>query len=483
MFKSVFAKYTSAFMLIIVLSFSVIICIVTAIIGQYSEEAKSDMMATAASSSAAYLEGIIEDNGNSDIETAIGVNRGRTAEMLSIISSEADDIFVLVSNTSGKIILSEGSEGANIKLGANIPDEFMSRVSSGEAFSQFSKLEGVLEGSVSIYAIPLKAADGSVSGGVFVCSESVMITELLTVIIKVIVMAILWVLLASIIAIYFISEKVITPLRDISRAAKSFAEGRFDVRVPVRGRDEVAQVAVAFNNMAESLNNYDNMRNSFMSNVSHDLRSPMTSIAGFVDGILDGVIPPEQHEYYLGVVSSEVKRLSRLVSSLLDLSRIQAGERKFSKKPFDICEVSRQIIISFEKKIDEKNMQVEFDVDEENISVLADRDAIYQVLYNLCDNAVKFSSEGGLLKISIKKLKNKKILVSVFNEGQGISNSDLSYVFDRFYKSDKSRGLNKNGVGLGLFISKTIIEAHEETIWVDSEYGKNCCFSFTLLSE
>ena len=140
----------------------------------------------------------------------------------------------------------------------------------------------------------------------------------------------------------------------------------------------------------------------------------------------------------------------------------------------------REIIISFEERINEKRLEVEFECSDDELVVLADRDAIYQIAYNLCDNAVKFAKEGGILRMEIKRLKNKKALISVYNEGQGIEEADLPYVFERFYKSDKSRGLNKNGVGLGLYISKTIVEAHGETIWVESEFGKNCCFAFTL---
>jgi signal transduction histidine kinase len=209
----------------------------------------------------------------------------------------------------------------------------------------------------------------------------------------------------------------------------------------------------------------------------------MTSISGFIDGILDGVIPPEQHKYYLQIVSGEVKRLSRLVNSLLDLSRIQAGERKFTPVSFDICEMGRQILISFEQKIDAKGLCVEFDCFEDRINVVADHDAIYQVFYNVCDNAVKFSSEGAKYRISIKKGKGKKIIVEVFNEGQGIPPEEMNFVFERFYKLDKSRGLNKNGTGLGLFIAKTIIAAQGESIWAESEYGKNCCFCFSLTGE
>jgi signal transduction histidine kinase len=220
-----------------------------------------------------------------------------------------------------------------------------------------------------------------------------------------------------------------------------------------------------------------------MSDVSHDLRSPMTSISGFIDGIIDGVIPPEKHEYYLRIISDEVKRLSRLVTTLLDLSRIQAGKRKFAMSEFDICEMARQILISFEQKINAKKLDVSFEMDEDRMNVIADRDAIYQVLYNLCDNAVKFSADSGRLSISIRRIKGRKVQIEVFNEGAGVSSEDINYVFERFYKSDKSRGLNKSGAGLGLFISKTIMDAHDQKIWVDSEPGKNCCFSFTLESE
>jgi signal transduction histidine kinase len=205
----------------------------------------------------------------------------------------------------------------------------------------------------------------------------------------------------------------------------------------------------------------------------------MTTIAGFIDGIRDGVIPPEERDHYLEVVSKEVHRLSRLVSSLLDLSRIQAGDRKFKPAPFDICEMARLILISFEAEIEKKSLNVEFDCKRDRITVLADRDAIYQVFYNICHNAVKFSRDGGTLRIRICDVE-KRVRVSVYNEGQGIPQEDLPYVFERFYKSDKSRGLDKTGVGLGLFISKTIVEAHGERLCVESKSGENCEFSFTL---
>ena len=267
----------------------------------------------------------------------------------------------------------------------------------------------------------------------------------------------------------------------MSRAAKQYAAGKFDVRVPVRGSDEIAELAMAFNNMANSLATVEDQRRSFLANVSHDLRTPMTTIAGFIDGILDGAIPPEKQPYYLELIAGEVRRLSRLVASLLDISRIQAGDRKFTMTAFDICEMARQILISFEQRIDEKQLNIEFECDRDNMTVYADRDAIHQVLYNICDNAVKFTNPGGLYRINITA-HDKKTYVSVFNEGQGIPEAELPYVFDRFYKSDKSRGLDKTGVGLGLYITKTIMDAHNEEIWVKSVWGEYCEFVFTLQS-
>ena len=167
------------------------------------------------------------------------------------------------------------------------------------------------------------------------------------------------------------------------------------------------------------------------------------------------------------------------MEQLLNVSRLESGERKFNIVNFDICEMARLILISFEQKINTKKLEVEFDTSDDSLSVSADKDAIHQVLYNLCDNAIKFSREGGVFRISIAR-DGGNVVISVYNEGKGIAKEDLPLVFDRFYKSDKSRGLDKVGFGLGLYIVKTIVEAHGQHITVESEEGKWCCFTFTL---
>lgn len=483
MFKSLFSKYVTAFMLIILVSFMVVLVITAGAIGRFSNDVKEELVKNTTETSRGYFSSLMYSSELSNLNSLDEVERTEAVRMINNISANVEDVSTIVTDVDGNIIFSYFCENCEMSFEGEIPSNVLSELSNSDSFFADGEFSEIFEGANVLCGGVITNRGGEICGYVFSFSDSFMMSDLWHLMFNIVMGSILWVLLAALVAVYFISERVIAPLREISNAAKSFAKGKFDVRVPVHGNDEVAELAATFNNMAESLNNYDQMRNTFMSDVSHDLRSPMTSIAGFVDGIIDGVIPPEQHEYYLKVVSNEVHRLSRLVSSLLDLSRIQAGDRKFTMSRFDVCETAKRILISFEQKIDAKHLEVEFDLQEERMYASADSDAIYQVLYNLCHNAVKFSGEGGLLKLSVSRMKGKKLLVEVYNEGVGISKEELQYVFERFYKTDKSRGLDKSGAGLGLFISKTIIEAHGERIWVESEYGKNCSFKFTLSAE
>ncbi|MBQ2256770.1 MAG: HAMP domain-containing histidine kinase [Clostridia bacterium] len=478
MFKSLFFKYITAFMLIIVVSFMLLIVIIGNIINGYSEQVKTDLITNSAAAAYAY----VDENYQKDIPFSqfVAQNSQRTSDILQALTVNADGITILLADADGTLLMSRGVEQSLFEVGQALPLAEMNEVLAGQTVHGTDTFAGELEQPHVVHAYPL-LHDGGVYGVLLVCADSSDWMDLRDSTVQVIMAASLWVMLAALIAFYFITERIITPLKEMSRAAKSFAAGRFDVRVPVHGNDEVAELATAMNNMAQSLEALDKMRTSFMANVSHDLRTPMTTISGFIDSILEGAIPAEQQSYYLGIVSEEVKRLSRLVTQLLDLSRIQAGDRKFVSAPFDVCEVSRLILISFEQKIDEKRLEVEFACDDEHLYVLADRDAMYQIVYNLVDNAVKFSREGGVLRICLERVrKGQKIRVRVYNQGQGIAKEDLPYVFERFYKSDKSRGLDKKGVGLGLYIAKTIIEAHHETISVDSVAGEWCEFTFTL---
>lgn len=481
MFKSVFAKYISVFMLIILLSFAMLTAITTTLVNGYAEEAKEKVITHTATLAGGYLESDFAKAGVGRMSEYVNANQERLGEVMKAFASNSDDLTILVVDNYGKVLFVSDSHSYKSNPGIILPGEMFYEFSNNTGVSEMDAVEGLFESAQLATSLSVKSSEGDrLVGNIFVCASSFVFDDMLGMMIKTVFMSSLWVMLAAMIAVYFMTERVITPLREMSRAAKSFAGGDFSVRVPVRGKDEVAQLAEQFNDMAASLENSENTRNTFVANISHDLRTPMTTISGFIDGILDGAIPPEKHQYYLGVIATEVKRLSRLVAQLLDISKLQAGERKFNMHPFDICEMGRQILFSFEQKIDKKRLEIEFDCQYDNMYVNADRDAIYQIFYNICDNAVKFSREGGVLRLSVHELGESKIFVEVYNEGQGIPEADLPFVFERFYKSDKSRGLDKTGVGLGLYIAKTIIDAHHEKIWVESEYEKYCKFGFSL---
>ena len=268
------------------------------------------------------------------------------------------------------------------------------------------------------------------------------------------------------------------PIKEIAAAARQFGHGELDVRVDVGNRkDEVGELAEAFNAMADSLSKSEQRRSEFIANVSHELKTPMTTIAGFADGILDGTIPPEKEREYLQIISSETRRLSRLVRSMLDLSRLQSDERA-AQQQFDICETLVRTLVSLEGKVNAKSLEVSTELPEEPVPVWGDQDAITQVCYNLLDNAIKFSREGGTLGISVTA-KGTKANITISNEGDTIPPEETSLIFDRFHKTDHSRSVDRDGVGLGLYIVKTILNSHKENITCTSEDGVTK-FTFTL---
>ncbi|MBR2404790.1 MAG: HAMP domain-containing histidine kinase [Clostridia bacterium] len=279
--------------------------------------------------------------------------------------------------------------------------------------------------------------------------------------------------------LYFFSRNITSPLRKINNALKSFAKGNFKSRVAYSSSNELGELALNVNNMADSLEHFEKIRSSFISDVSHELRTPMTSISGFVEGILDGTIPREESDKYLKIVLSETKRLSRIVNELLDVSRIESGKQQIKRTDFDISELSKIVLINFEKEITDKNIDVSLEFHTEKCIVNADRDSYTQVLINLIHNAVKFTPENGYIVLKIEE-HHDKCLFTVENSGEGIDKEKINFVWERFYKTDDSRSSDKSGIGLGLYIVKRIIDAHDETIKVESIPGKCTRFVFTI---
>lgn len=471
MLRTSFSKYLIAFVSIILLSFLMLSGIVTSMIRGYSMDEKERALSSASS----FIATQMEDPRIQSIENFV---QSEAADYLvqSIVYLNTE-IDIIILDRDGRVLCTtvDGRSSADSSWDViNIDPQFLS---DEDVFIISGTLSGYLEQKSLIYSTKINKKN-NVEGYVLAISSTLAEDNLIGTARKAVVNSSVWVMLAAVIAAYFITERLVNPLRNMTKAVREFAKGELSTRVVVSGKDEVAELGEAFNHMAESLESLEKMRNSFLANVSHDLRTPMTTIAGFIDGINSGAIPEEKHEYYLGIISAEVHRLSRLVSQLLDVSRLESGDRKFTFTDFDVAEVARIILISFERKIEDKRLEVEFISDEDSMFVFADKDAIYQVLYNLCHNAIKFSREGGRFIIRIEK-SDKKIRIAVFDDGECLVGADKERVFDRFYKTDESRGLDKNGVGLGLYICKTIVEAHGESIGVISEQ-EGCEFWFTI---
>lgn len=286
----------------------------------------------------------------------------------------------------------------------------------------------------------------------------------------------------AVLAVWWIVHRQTKPIKQLTQAATQLRHGQMSARVPVgeSGMTETEELAVAFNNMAQALEQSDTRRQEFVANVSHELKTPMTAIAGYMDGMLDGTIPQEQYPKYMRIVSDEVRRLSRLVRNMLDISKLKDNTiPEERKRRFDLCETVGQTLISFEQKINNKQLAVEVQLPPEGAMAYADADAIGQVVYNLIDNAVKFSTQKGTLGVKLEQTTTNKYLLTVTNEGPTIPPEELPLVFDRFHKADKSRSADREGWGLGLYIVHAIIRSHGEDIFVTSRDGKTA-FSFTM---
>lgn len=304
-------------------------------------------------------------------------------------------------------------------------------------------------------------------------------TDLVHNVIKTFFLASLICLIVGFAAMWILTRQMVKPLQQMSAAAKRFAVGDFSYRVKVHGNDELSDLGNAFNDMANALDKLENSRRSFVANVSHELKTPMTSIAGFIDGILDGTIPKSKQDYYLKIVSDEVRRLSRLVVAMLNMSKIESGDFEMKPKNYNISDQIIHILLTFEQKIEKKNIEIRGLENFEPHKVHADTDMIYQVIYNLFDNAVKFTNENGYIEVNVTE-HNAYVEISIKNSGEGINADELSRVFERFYKVDKSRSLDAKGAGLGLYLVKMMVEMHGGNIVARSDSKTQAEFVFTL---
>lgn len=350
---------------------------------------------------------------------------------------------------------------------SGISESILNDVADG-GFFEFGHFSGHFKNIYYTAGMPFTNSEEKVAGFVFISQPASQLQEVWSHLAQMFMICAIIPLALMFVFLFAATRRMIKPLKLMSEAAVKMADGDFSSRIPVFGDDEISELSEAFNKMSNSLSQLEGMRRSFIANVSHELRTPMTTIGGFIDGIIDGTISPEKQGHYLDLVSNEVKRLSRLVQSMLSLARLESGEQKVNYAEFNLKDLVFDVLLSQEQRIEEKSLDIKGLENGKDIKLRADRDLVYQAVFNLVDNAIKFSPNGEAIIFGLGRKGDGTVSFKIRNAGAGINPKELPFVFDRFYKTDRSRSVNKEGTGLGLYIVKTIVEIHKAHISVSS---------------
>ncbi len=395
---------------------------------------------------------------------------------LAGVASRMTEVDFLICTADGQVLLTTDSDLAGQSV--TVPAEITQKIVSGDGLYEGRSTVGVYEKKQFVVGVPMRDETGALLGMVLAVMNSANFMEMWRSFIALFFMTSAIILVISFVASFVTSMRQIQPITEMVKATRAYADGNFDVRMQETedAGGEIGELAAAFNAMADSLQETERQRRDFIANVSHELKTPMTTIAGYTDGILDGTIPPEKERQYLQIISDESRRLSRLVRRMLDISRIQSQEMK--KEEFDLCESARIALLSMEQKIMDRGLDVDAEIPEDSVMVQGDRDLITQVMYNLLENAAKFAAPSSQLYLGLT-VNGDKAYVTVRNVGHTIPAEEIPLLFERFHKSDKSRSEDKDGYGLGLYVVKTILTQHHEKITVTSENGVTA-FTFTM---
>lgn len=407
------------------------------------------------------------------IDSADGVNTDYLNNIYLNVTDTTEIVFTLTDSNGGALVCSEAPPCSH--TGRKIGEDILNKVGD-EGFFELSSLDHFYPSTVFNLVYKFRSAGNEYY--LFSKLSDAPLQQYLTKLIIALAIASVAILVLVFIAIYAAVKHLMTPVKEMTLAAKRFGNGDFSEKLYVPEDNEFGFLANSLNEMASSLEAIEENRKSFISNVSHELRTPMTTIGGFVDGILDGTIPKEKHKYYLRIVSEEVDRLARLVKSMLNISKYEAGEMEMTKETFDLMPLLVKVLLMFEQRIDAKHVEIR-GIEHGRFMVSADSDLMQQVLYNLVENAVKFVNDGGYIEFAFENRDGSSV-IRIRNSGEGLKANEISKVFDRFYKADASRGIDKTGVGLGLSIVRSIIKLHDGKILVRSEPNSFVEFEITL---
>ncbi len=402
------------------------------------------------------------------------VDQDEALRKLADVSTRMTDVNFLICDATGHVLLTtDASLGGRA---VTVPADITAAITDERLYEGSTTLAGTYTDKHVVVGVPIDTGDAMI-GFVLAVVDMDEMLEMWSSFFGLFLMTSAIILLIAFVVSSLASMRQIQPITEMVQATRAYASGNFDVRMSDTARsDEFGELARSFNAMADSLQATERQRRDFIANVSHELKTPMTSIAGYTDGILDGTIPPEKERQYLQIISDESRRLSRLVRRMLDVSRLQSKEMK--KVPFDICEGMRLSLLSMEQKILDRGLDVEADIPEEAVMVDGDKELLTQVVYNLLENAAKFAAPATALYLGLT-YDHEQAVVCVRNHGATIPPEEIPLLFERFHKSDKSRSEDKDGYGLGLYVVKTIVEQHGEKVSVRSENGLTE-FSFTV---
>lgn len=476
--KSLFAQYLTISLVIVLVSFIILGTMLVFFVARYSDTEKQELLLENANRVAALM-----SDRTVMVNSSVHIGDTETSWLSSVIEtiSASIDADIFVTDTDGNTLFCNDMGRCNHRS-HTVPQEICQSAYDEDLFIK-STLGDLYDEPHYVAAVPIVAEVGEnteTMGIVYASADTIAFSDLKGEITRIFFYAAIATFAIVICIVWFFSYKMIKPLRQMLVAAKKLANDDFSVRVPVTSSNEIGTLAKTFNEMADSLSASETTRRNFIANVSHELKTPMTTIAGFVDGILDGTIPENKQKQYLRIVSTEVKRLSRLVASMLSLSRIDNGELRVKRQKFNLSEVIISTLLTFEQKIEERHIDIQgLETCTVPAQVEGDPDLIHQVVYNLFENAVKFVNPGGYIKVTMTEY-NDRTELEIKNSGHGIEPEELVHIFERFYKTDKSRSQDKNGMGLGLYIVKTIMRLHGGDITAQSVVDEYCSFILWL---
>ena len=463
--KTLYLKFILAYFIFSVFSFIIVTTFVPSVTREQLIREKAENL---------YLEATLISN-----TYALGLYTSETD--LETVKTQLDalavylDSIIRIINPSGRLVLDTNAP-LNVEDVVMIED-FNPTLTSGSYYT-INRFYNTFESDMLSVFAPITSSY-MVKGYVVIHCDMKDIQESCNSLLNISYITLVILFLLSLIILIFFTEIVYVPLRKITYATEQYANGNMHYEFQVESDDEIGYLAACLNYMASQIAGAEDDQKKFVANVSHDFRSPLTSIRGYLEAMIDGTIPQDMHEKYLNIVLNETDRLTKLTNSLLSLNNLNTKGMLLDRTDFDLNSVIRSTAASFEGTCRKKVIAIELILTDEEMYVYADMEKIQQVLYNLLDNAIKFSHHNSVIKVETSVKKNK-LFLSIKDTGIGIPKADLKLIWDRFYKSDLSRGKEKKGTGLGLSIVKEIINSHSEHINVISTEGVGSEFIFSL---